>query len=56
VRFRVISATGLTASDLISGKSDPYVKIVVAGSKEVKTKHIKRELNPVWVSFFSSMR
>lgn len=50
LQLEIISGTGLPSKDL-SGKSDPFVKVKV-GDKEVRTKTIKKNLNPVWNADF----
>lgn len=45
LKIRVIRGSNLAVRDLFS--SDPYVKLRI-GEHEVKTRVIKRELNPTW--------
>jgi len=46
LKVRVIKGTNLLASDFMN-TSDPYV-VVSLGNQKVKTKTVKRCLNPVW--------
>eukprot|EP00250_Pteridium_aquilinum_P009001 c18372_g1_i1 orf=283-774(+) len=45
LKIRVIKGTDLVVRDLY--KSDPYVKLRI-GEHEVKTRVIRKDLNPVW--------
>merc|ERR1712228_154519 len=51
VQLEVISGHGLPSKDM-DGKSDPFVKIKI-GDKEMKTKAIKDNLNPIWNAKYS---
>jgi len=43
----VVSARGIPATDIVYGKSDPYVTLTLERQKE-KTKTVKHTLTPVW--------
>lgn len=47
LKVGVIKGTNLVATDFLSTASDPYV-VVSLDNQTVKTKTVKRDLNPVW--------
>ncbi|KAH3668401.1 hypothetical protein OGAPHI_002155 [Ogataea philodendri] len=47
LRLRVIKASGLPAADS-NGKSDPFTKVYLNGDDVMKTKTIKKTLDPEW--------
>ena len=49
-----VSATGLKSADL-NGKSDPYVKLMLAGQR-AKSKTIMMTLDPQWDESFAFVR
>lgn len=56
LRIIVVQARNLLAMDtgmFGSQKSDPYVKIKLAGCKTKKTKYLKETLDPVWNEAFT---
>ena len=55
---RIVEANGLAAADM-SGYADPYCKLLLenvseisAKGKKTKTKHIKKEIDPIWNEYF----
>lgn len=51
LHLRIIEGRNLKAADS-NGFSDPYVKLLIHDKKELKTKIIKKSLNPKWDEVF----
>ena len=51
LRVFLKSASGLRAADLM-GKSDPYVKLSMAGEQTQQSRAVKQNLDPVWNQTF----
>jgi len=47
LKVGVVKGTNLVATDLLSSTTDPYVAVSL-GNQKVKTRTVKRNLNPVW--------